>query len=236
VAKLLRELPAKVPGVAERAFLYEAIKCFEAGAYRAAIVMSWNLAYDHLLLWVLKNHLPAFNAEWPKTFPTKRLVAAKREDFGDAKEAHVLQVCRAAGFISADLKKMLDEKLDKRNSAAPSIRPRVRAGPGGGLHRRHRPERRAEADVAGRFFILHTTWVISNGADDAAVDRRVLLYVVVPGEHDLVGAVAKNDGLSVAALLAGFGGRGGHLRRAGRVSPTAGEERGRVRVQLSLEE
>jgi transposase len=38
--------------------------------------------------------------------------------------------------------------------------------------------------------------------------RRVSLYVlVVPGEHVLFGAVARNDGASVAALLAGFGGR-----------------------------
>jgi len=38
--------------------------------------------------------------------------------------------------------------------------------------------------------------------------RRVSLYVlVVPGEYVLFGAVARNDGQSVAALLAGFGGR-----------------------------
>lgn len=38
--------------------------------------------------------------------------------------------------------------------------------------------------------------------------RRVSFYVVVvPGEHVLFGAVAKNDGPSVAQLLAGFGGR-----------------------------
>lgn len=117
VTKLLQGLPAKVPHVAERAFLDETIKCFGAGAYRAAIVMGWNLAYDHLLDWVLKNHLAAFNAAWPATFK-KPLVVANRGDFADAKEAHVIQVCRAAGFITADLKKMLDEKLDRRNSAA----------------------------------------------------------------------------------------------------------------------
>lgn len=119
VTRELLSLPAKVPGVAERAFLDEAIKCFGAGAYRAAIVMSWNLAYDHLLAWLFKNHLAAFNAQWPVTFPAgKRLVVAKREDFADAKESHVIQVCRMANLFSPALKKMLDEKLDKRNSAA----------------------------------------------------------------------------------------------------------------------
>lgn len=119
VAKLLRELPMMVPGLAERAFLDEAIKCFEVGAYRAATVMSWNLAFDHFLNWVFKNHLTAFNAQWPVTFPTgKRVVIAKREDFADAAESKILQVCRMANIITGDQKKMLDEKLDKRNSAA----------------------------------------------------------------------------------------------------------------------
>lgn len=104
--------------MSERAFLDETIKCFGAGAYRAAIVMSWNLGYDHLLEWVLKHHLAAFNAAWPATFPKKQFSVSTRADFAEAKEAHIIQVCRAAGCISADMKKLLDEKLDKRNSAA----------------------------------------------------------------------------------------------------------------------
>jgi hypothetical protein len=118
VTRLLQELPAKVPQLAERAFLDETIRCFGAGAYRASIVMSWNLAYDHLVEWVLKKHLVAFVTAWPATFPKKPFVPTQRADFADAKETHVIQVCRAAGLISADLKKLLDEKLDKRNSAA----------------------------------------------------------------------------------------------------------------------
>jgi len=120
VAKLLRELPAKVPGVAERAFLDAVIKCFEVGAYRAAIVMSWMLAYDHLLNWVFRNRIDDFNKQWPLTFTQgKQLVVKKREDFADAKsEFLVLQNCRMAGIITEDVRKMLEETLNKRNSAA----------------------------------------------------------------------------------------------------------------------
>src|SRR5213078_2611667 len=90
VAKLLRELPAKVPHIAERTFLDEAIRCFEVGAYRSAIVMTWNLAFDHLLHWVFKSHLATFNGQWPQTFTQgKRLVVTKREDFADAKEFQI---------------------------------------------------------------------------------------------------------------------------------------------------
>jgi hypothetical protein len=48
-SKLLTDLPAMVPDLAERAFLEEAINCYRVKAYRAAIVMTWNLAYDHLI-------------------------------------------------------------------------------------------------------------------------------------------------------------------------------------------
>ncbi|MHC5733181.1 MAG: hypothetical protein ACYTXY_55975, partial [Nostoc sp.] len=48
VDQLLTELPDKVSDVAEQVFLQEAIACFRCGAFRAAIVMSWNLAFDQL--------------------------------------------------------------------------------------------------------------------------------------------------------------------------------------------
>src|SRR6266566_440575 len=46
VNKLLAELPAKVPGIDERAFLEEVIRCYRAKAFRATVVMAWNLAFD----------------------------------------------------------------------------------------------------------------------------------------------------------------------------------------------
>src|SRR5207249_97579 len=64
VSNLLKELPGKISDDAERLFLSEALKCYGAQAFRAAIVMTWNLAYDHLLNWLLTHgkRLSDFNA------------------------------------------------------------------------------------------------------------------------------------------------------------------------------
>jgi hypothetical protein len=123
VDKMLAELPARVPDLAERAFLDEAIRCLRCGAFRAAIVMTWNLAFDHFCLFILKNHLAAFNAQWPVSFGKEHQKStiqaiAKREDFAELKESQVIQICRSAGIITGDVARILTEKLTKRNSAA----------------------------------------------------------------------------------------------------------------------
>jgi hypothetical protein len=48
VIEVLTNLPQLVPNLVERAYLDEALICFRHAAFRAAIVMAWNLAYDHL--------------------------------------------------------------------------------------------------------------------------------------------------------------------------------------------
>lgn len=40
----------------------ETIRCMEVEAYRAAIVMAWNFAFEWIRQWVFDNHLVAFNA------------------------------------------------------------------------------------------------------------------------------------------------------------------------------
>jgi hypothetical protein len=119
----LLDLPKQVPDVGEREFLDEALKCFRASAFRAAIIMSWNLAYDHLLSFVLQHHLAAFNAQWPRSFSKQNAQArvqaiTARDHFAELKESEVLNICKAAGIISPDIWKIMDEKLGKRNSAA----------------------------------------------------------------------------------------------------------------------
>lgn len=119
VHKLLAELPMKIPSLIEKEFLKEALVCFKHGAFRAAIVMAWNLGYDHLCEFVLAKHLGAFNMQLPKTFPKAGIAAiTKREDFSELKESQVLQVCRSALIITDSLHKILKEKLDRRNIAA----------------------------------------------------------------------------------------------------------------------
>ncbi len=119
VDKLLSDLPQLIPNLAERAYLDEALMCFRYAAFRAAIVMAWNPAYDHLCESVMAKHLADFNNQLPRSFPRADISAvSKRDDFAELKEHQVLQVCRSANIISGSLHKVLKEKLDRRNVAA----------------------------------------------------------------------------------------------------------------------
>lgn len=124
VSQLLKDLPAKVPNVAEREFLNEALICFEHNAYRAAIVMTWNLAYSHLLEFILAHHLASFNSKYQAMLPGKWAKAkakpiATYDDFSvDLKESEVLEIAKASNAITNDVYKVLEPKLGRRNSAA----------------------------------------------------------------------------------------------------------------------
>jgi hypothetical protein len=125
VHELLATLPERVPNIAERVFLEEALKCFAAGAFRAAVVMAWNLGFDHLCKYVLssRERLDAFNRQWPlvlaKHHRDARVTAVSApEHFAEFKESQVLVVCRSAAIISGDIEKVLSQKLERRNSAA----------------------------------------------------------------------------------------------------------------------
>ena len=121
VDKLLSDLPTKIPSIVERDFLNEALICFRHKAFRASIVMTWNLAYDHLCEYVLNDptRLADFNTQLPKSYPKADISSiTKKEDFSELKEFQVLQVCRSANLTSKDVHKVLKEKLDRRNSYA----------------------------------------------------------------------------------------------------------------------
>jgi hypothetical protein len=125
ISKLLTDLPTRVPDVAEKVFLEEAINCYRVKAYRACIVMVWNLAFDHLLHWILKDpaRLAAFNVIVTKRTQNnpKRAgtVIADYDDFADyLKEIEVIEFCSAANLINDNLTRNLKEKLGKRNIAA----------------------------------------------------------------------------------------------------------------------
>lgn len=122
VSKLLTDLPDKVPDTAEKVFLGEAIDCYRVHAYRACIVMTWNLTFDHLLNWILKDsaRLAAFNAAIPKRYPKRVNTAIKTyDDFADEfKEAEIIEVCNTAQTVNGNIIKILKEKLTKRNMAA----------------------------------------------------------------------------------------------------------------------
>ena len=123
ITSLLLKLPEKIPDLTERTYLNEALDCYTARAFRAAIVMTWNLAYYHLCDFILKKHLTAFNARWQISFPGHHrramLSISKMDDFGDKlKESEVLTIAKDGNIISKDVCKILSDKLGKRNSAA----------------------------------------------------------------------------------------------------------------------
>jgi hypothetical protein len=128
ISKMLNDLPGKISDQAETLFLSEAIKCYHHKAFRAAIIMAWNLAYDHLLHWILKEpgRVLAFQSHIAGRVGPKKAAAiaiTKREDFEELKESEVLDICGNAGlFASHNTKKILDIQLTKRNFAAhPSL-------------------------------------------------------------------------------------------------------------------
>ena len=90
--------------------------------------MTWNLAYDHLLHWILADasRTAAFTAHVAGRVGAKKAAAitiAKREDFEDLKESETLDICGSANLFASDnTKKILEIQLTKRNMAAhPSL-------------------------------------------------------------------------------------------------------------------
>jgi hypothetical protein len=116
----LRGLEHKMPDGVDKDFLKEAIDCFEAGANRATIVMAWILAIDHLFAYILAHKLTEFNAALAlNTDKSVRVkVITHRDDFAEMKESKFIELCRVAKIISNDVRKILDQKLETRNSSA----------------------------------------------------------------------------------------------------------------------
>jgi hypothetical protein len=122
VSKLLNDLPNQVPDIAEKVFLSEAIDCYRVRAYRACVVMTWNLAFDHLLNWILSDsaRLATFNAAIVRKFPRRTGVTISTyDDFAEEfKEFEIIEVCNTAQLVNSNMIRILKEKLTKRNMAA----------------------------------------------------------------------------------------------------------------------
>ena len=121
ISKTLGDLPAQVPSMEERAFLDEALKCYRIGAYRAAIVMTWNVTYAHVMDWILSEHarLAKFNDAIPVKYPKKAGVSvASLDDFDGLKESEVIEILRTAKLIDKNTCQILKDKLTRRNMAA----------------------------------------------------------------------------------------------------------------------
>ena len=122
VSKILSDLPGRIPNVDQRIFLTEALKCYKVESYRACIIMTWNLAYAHLLDWILsdRTRLDRFNAAISKRYQKiTTLKITKYDEFLDElKESQVIEICNTASLFNSNIFKILKDKLDRRNIAA----------------------------------------------------------------------------------------------------------------------
>lgn len=116
INNVLRDLLTKISNPSEKIFLEEAIKTYEVEAYRASIIMVWLLTLDHLFEYILANKHQDFIVALRKANNKKSIHS--KDDFGDIKESQFIEICRSAGIISNDVRKILDAKLGIRNSFA----------------------------------------------------------------------------------------------------------------------
>lgn len=118
--KDLRLLLTHITNPAQNEFLKEAIDCLEISAYRASIVMVWNLTIDHLFAYILKHKLSAFNSALALNTDKRIKITSvgDRDDFNEMPENKFIEFCRVAKIISNDIRKILDTKLGIRNTFA----------------------------------------------------------------------------------------------------------------------
>lgn len=118
--KVATDLRAELPKIKDddtRAFVEEAIKCWEAELYRSAIVMSWLAAVDVLHNHVHTKHLKAFNTE-AKRVDAKWKDAKTTDDLGRMGESDFLDRIAVLSVIGKNVKKELKGCLDRRNGCS----------------------------------------------------------------------------------------------------------------------
>jgi hypothetical protein len=127
VSQQLRDVPSTVTlNATQRNLLNETILCLEAGAYRAAIVFGWNLAYDFMRQRVFDNHLAPFNQALANLVGRNGNQLYDQitdyEDFfkGTPGERTVIDTYFAAHIIGEKLRDNLRQHLRRRHDYAHS--------------------------------------------------------------------------------------------------------------------
>lgn len=114
VASSLRSHLAQIKEPNTHKFIEQSIQCFEAGFYRAAVVLSWVGGISVLQEHVRKNELSAFNIEAIRRFP-KWKPAKTKDDFARMKEKNFLGVLEGISVIGKSVKDELEGCLKLRN-------------------------------------------------------------------------------------------------------------------------
>lgn len=108
----------------------ETVRCVECGAYRSAMVMAWNLAFDRIRQWIFDKRLGDFNADlisrYTKNGSPQYSPIADYDDFfdkGAPGERIVLDIAKAASLIGGEMYDHLCQYLRFRNNYAhPTLR------------------------------------------------------------------------------------------------------------------
>lgn len=132
ITESLKKIPDGLPQLTDSQLhlVSETIRCLESGAYRAAIVMAWNFAFDYVRDWSFKNHLPVFNQTLTTKYLTKRggqqqAVYAPIQQYSDFWENNpypgervVIDTCNDANIITGKAYDSLVVYLRRRNDYA----------------------------------------------------------------------------------------------------------------------
>jgi hypothetical protein len=112
----LRQRLTKIGASTTKSFVEEAIICFEALQYRAAVVFAWCGAMSLLYDRVVATQLQPFNTEATRRDPTWRN-ARNSDDLTRMKEHDFLDVIESLGVIGRNVKQTLQAHcLQLRNS------------------------------------------------------------------------------------------------------------------------
>lgn len=114
IATDLRGHLGNIKNATTRAFVEEAIACYESGLHRSAIVMSWISAVDVLYYEVATSHLAAFNKE-AKSVNAKWKEAVNADGLTRMGESDFLERLVPIGIIGKNVKEELLKALKLRN-------------------------------------------------------------------------------------------------------------------------
>ena len=115
VATDLREVLLDIRDIETHSYVEETVRCYEAGLYRSAIVMSWIGAVAVLQKYVYENYLADFNKE-AKLVNSKWKDANTTDDFANMKEVEFLDRIATLSIIGKNVKTELKNCLNLRNS------------------------------------------------------------------------------------------------------------------------
>lgn len=118
VSVQLAAMVEQVDDSSEKSFLTEALNCYRIEAYRGFIIMVWIVTVDHLQRYIFANNLSDFNIALSKSPDKKVKKIVNYDDFSDLPEGKLIELARSAGVITNDVRRLMDEKLGIRNSAA----------------------------------------------------------------------------------------------------------------------